>query len=270
MEAVKLKLSFCCTTADPLAERSRETLYICSPLSDAGVGEVKATIQRDHGIPTCVQRIKWAGSTLNEGRSLRSYGLEENDELEVVYHSKGDCNEIEESVQWLKEVVLRLRNDGVPDQRNFVEATFSQLAFTQQETHLRCLWAELFQPWHEPKKYTNKLYFVVLGGVDLLIELHSLVLCNKWEESPDVLKYTEFLLLHVFWSFGETFSLQRLAIKNGVMDLFLKSIGRLEVIPGEEFRDRCVTGEQWVSDGVPNLNDIADGALGVLSKYVLD
>ena len=267
METVKLKLFLHCTTAaDPTTERIIETLYLCSSLDHVKVNEIKAEIQKNYDIPTCVQKIKWAGSTLNEERFLHSYGLRENDVLEVVYYSRGACVLIVESVNWLREVVTKLRADGVPFRTDLSLESFPQLTYDQQELYLRRLWGDLFQPWHNPSKYTNKMHFVFLGGLDLLVELHSFVLQNEWADTPGVLKYTEFLLLHSFWSFGETFSLQRLAINKGAMELFLKSLQRLKVNPTEVFRDKCVTEEQWLTNGVPDLNDIADGALGVLSK----
>ena len=263
MEVLKLKLLLSCTTADPLTELVRETIYLHDSLQCTKVIDVKSIIQRELNIPACVQLIKWEETTLSDERSLYSYGLMENDELHVLYHSKGDCRTIEDSIKWLKEVLSDLKSKGVPNRISFTEHLYPLLSFDQQETHLRTLWAELFQPWHDPVKYTNKLYFMVLNGLDLMVEIFKLVLTNDWNNSPSALKYTECLLLHAFWSFGETFSLQRLTMRKGAMDLFLKSLERVRVTDSND-----TLSEAWFGSSSTDLSDIADGALGVLSKYV--
>ena len=265
MELTKLTLLLRCTTSCPSDETNREKVYVRS-LSEITLSEMKVYIQKKYNIPSCVQLIKWAGVVLYGNGTLESYGLQENDELEVKYHSKGDCEMIEDSVNWMQEVIQLLRKEGVPTQSNFKPEKFLQLSSDQQEAKFRKLWAQLFQPWRMAKKYTNKLYFIELKGLDMLIELYSFVLTNEWQDTPSVLKYTEFLLVHSFWSFSETFTLQRLAIKKGAIELFVRSLQRLEVDPHKIFKDKTVSGDDWLIDGVPDLNDIADGALGVLSK----
>lgn len=258
---VKLKLLFNCLTKDLCDDAiHKETLYMTDPLSEVKLDEVKEIVARDYSIPACVQNIKWAGQSLECLDYVR-----ENDELEVAYHSKGDCVKVQDTVTWLTDCVTSLQEYGVPTQEKFEPSTYPQLKIKRQKRHFRGLWVDLFQPWNEPMKYTNKLHFLSLGGLDLLIKLYMLVLQNEWGETPGILKYMEFAILHSLWSFGETLPLQRLSINKGALDLIIKSLKRsMSDTMNSSFKDQPSVDDTRYQ--IPTLVDVADGAMGVLGK----
>ena len=234
-------------------------------VSSTSVNELKHSIQETFSIPSCVQVVKWEGLELKGERRLQDYGIRSEDEITVEYYSEGECVSVQESVQWMSTVIDEIKLKGLPTKSNGIIESIPQLEVDNQTVYFRRLWSENFYPWKTPIKYTNKLYFIALGGLELLLKLYSLVLQNEWIETPLELKYTEFLILHAFLKFCENFTLQRLSISHGVLDMFIQSLLRAKVQTGKNFTDE-IQHDGW--NNLPDLGDIVDGAIGALCKYV--
>ena len=257
-----LRLLLKCTSAVQPTRHEKIRLF---SLPSTSTNELKQIIQETFSIPSCVQVVKWEGLELKGESRLQDYGMRTDDEITVEYYSEGDCVSVQESIQWLSTVIDKIKLKGLPKKRDGTAASriIPQLTLDQQKIYLRTLWIERFQPWKMPKKYINKIYFIELGGLDLLMELYSLLLENKWKDTPDELKYTEFLTLHTFWSFCETLDLRRLAIRHGILDMFIRSLLRAKVRLGIVFRDETLESND---PDIPDLCEIIDGAIGVLCK----
>ena len=263
-EVTTLRLLLRCTTAVHPNDIRHEKISLRS-LSSTSVSELKHSIQETFNIPSCVQVVKWEGLELKGERRLQDFRIRSEDEITVEYYSEGDCISVQESVQWMSTVIADIKLKGLPTKKDILSVSkcIPNLNVDHQTLHLRRLTTEFFYPWETPRKYTNKLYFIELGGIEMILNLYSMILQNEWTDAPAELKYTEYLILRTFLKFCENFSLQRVAMSHGVLNMLFQSLLRAKVQPGVKFTDDIVE-KGW--NNLPNLGNIIDGVTVVLCK----
>ena len=202
--------------------------------------------------------MKWEGLELKGESRLQEFGIRSEDEITVEYYSEGDCVSVQESVQWMSTVIDEIKLKGLPTKLNGIITSIPQLDVNNQTLYFGCLSAEHFKPWKTPQKYTNKLYFKELCGLDLLL---SLILEIEWMYVPPQLKYTEIIILETLGVFFENLSLQRLVISHGILDMLTRSLLRAKVQPGVKFMDDLAEKE-WVD--IPTLDQIVTTSIDIL------
>ena len=259
-ETTTLKLLLRCTTAVQPNDIRYEKISLLS-LSSTLVNELKHSIQETFNIPSCVQVVKWDGLELKGERRLQDYGIRSEDEITVEYSSEGECVSVQESVQWMSTVIDEIKLKGLPTKSNGRIFSIPQLRVDDQTIYLKKLGVELFSPW-TPQKYTNKLYFIELRGLEILLQLYAIILPNQWIDTPPQLKYTEYLILLTFRKLFENFSLQRLGMRHGVLEMVVQSLLKAKIQPGIKFTDIVERG----FTNLPDLCDIVKEAMNVLCK----
>ena len=180
----------------------------------------------------------------------------------MEYSSEGECVSVRQSVQWMSKVIDEMRVKGLPTKSNGRNFSIPQLHVDDQTLYFYKLGVERFNPW-TPQKYTNKLYFIELRGLnEILLQLYAIILPNQWIDTPPQLKYTEYLILLTFRTFFENFSLLRLGMRHGVLEMVVRSLFKAKIQPGIKFTDIVEHG----FTNLPDLCNIVKEATNVLGK----
>ena len=223
-------------------------------------------IEKECNIPSCVQSLVFDTHTLTDDMRLDVLKIRSGDTIRVNYHSDADCKEITQIINWLEMLVDALRMEN-PSHMCGISNSLDQIILVGiQAEFIEDLAFEFFFPWLNARKYANKLHFVENSGVDIIMELYSLVQRQAWKNSLLKLKYMEYGILRVLWNLSETFALRRIIVQHGGLEMCMKSLLRKKLEKGEEIIDREspgveVNNQDWI------LVETIGGALGTLCKY---
>ena len=174
--------------------------------------DVKRAIQSTYSIPTCVQRLSYQSTVLQDGDQLDS-SLRSGDTFHVTYMGRGECREVEEGVRWMWELIEALENTG-EESKAELDAL---LLRGRAENHDNNLSTHLFIPWCTDVKYVNKLHFVAEKGLDALMKLYTLATSESMKENIKC-KEVEHMCLTSIANFCATHELQKLALQYGAQD----------------------------------------------------
>ena len=190
--------------------------------------DVKRAIQSTYSIPTCVQRLSYQSTVLQDGDQLDS-SLRSGDTFHVTYMGRGECREVEEGVRWMWELIEALENTGENSNAEWGVI----LRRGRVEGHEYNLCCQLFMPWCTDVKYVNKFHFVAEKGLDAVMKLYTLVASQPHEGKITSYKYRqpheskittlkyrriENMCLVSITNFCETHEMQKLALQYGARD----------------------------------------------------
>ena len=177
--------------------------------------DVKLAIQSTYSIPTCVQRLSYQSTVLQDGDQLDS-SLRSGDTFHVTYMGRGECREVEEGVRWMWELIEALESTG-EDLKADLDVILQRGRVEGHEYNLCC---QLFMPWCTDVKYVNKFHFVAEKGLDAVMKLYTLVTSQPCEGTVMSYKYRgiENMCLLSITNFCETHEMQKLALQYGARD----------------------------------------------------
>ena len=231
------------------------------------VADVKLKVEEDFSIPMCVQSLSYEAYPLNDSTSLEEARIRSGDTFLVAYSAEGDCPEITKVVRWLELVREYLRAED-PCLEEPMSSDFEDLIkLGIRDELIENLAFKYLFPWLDSKKYANKLYFVQIGGLDVTMDIYSLLHRHPWDQCMLHLKYVEYGLLRVLWNLSETFQLRRLIMKHGGLQLCMKSLLRQKLQERESIQDKTAVDFHQENSWI--LVETIGAALGLLCKYVL-
>ena len=159
------------------------TEVLLFPTSTASLEDVKTRIEECYSIPVCVQKIIFRGTGDFDDDLLQSGNI-----LSVFCPREGDVGEVKSVTEWLKQCVeilkYLLQNSSDPNGKGKATATLPKKS-TLPEKSVEILWNKgnlnlienhLFNCWLNPSTEVNCQHFYSLGGVDLLVKYHKLLL----------------------------------------------------------------------------------------------
>ena len=79
----------------------------------------------------------------------------------------------------------------------------------------------------------NQLYFLSLGGLDLLVNIYKLIHQLPWHKLPQELQDLEYACLQIIWNFSATLGVRQMIVDNGIMEMVFKTMNRGEIAPNE-------------------------------------
>ena len=223
--------------------------------------ELKQAIESSFSIPVCVQSVSYQLAPLSDGESLLERRIRSGDTLSVSYHCEADCQLIREIIEWIQGVVTAIQSE------NGIES---------DEIHTdNLIWSGINSRYHEilpiqvfdwlsPKAFANKLYFEAEGGLTALVKLYRELTNRDWPNMRPLLKFLESISIQSIGNFGEVFSLRRISLKAGVLDMAMKSLLRKVLEPGEMIRGFGQTGNDEFEDSV--WRDVLINAVYITAK----
>ena len=255
---VSLRLILHCTESQ--TQKLKEITFPCLPCT---IKELKSTIETKCHIPECTQSLKCEMHPLINENDLKAARLRSGDAITVFYLSEGDCEEIVKVLSWMGLILASLKQE-YPSLTHGINQELNRLLIYGIECELiENLAFDYFYPWLDARKYVNKLHFLHNGGLEIIMEIYSLLLKETWGQCFLKMKYLEYGILRVLWNFSETFALRRAIIHLGGLNMCMTSLLRESVMRGEAIVDRQSprgTNQDWIL--VENIG----AALGTLCK----
>lgn len=225
--------------------------------------QLKSAIEAQCSIPACVQTLAFESHPLVSENDLRTARVRSGDAIHVSYPSEGDCEDIIQVISWMGVILATLKQETPSVHRGMSEGLNDLVTYGIEFELIENLAFEYFYPWLDARKYVNKLHFVCNGGLEIMMELYSLLQREPWGQCLLKMKYLEYGILRVLWNLSETFVLRRAIIRLGGLDMCMQSLLRESVIKGEAIVDRQSprgTNHDWIL--VENIG----AALGTLCK----
>lgn len=259
-KSVTLKLVLKCT--DTRSESVREINLPTLPLT---TGELKTAIENSCNVPACVQDLSFESHPLCGRDDVKLARIRNGDTITVRYLAEGDCKEVVEVISWMGIILAILKQENPTIYRGMSESLNDLVTHAIEFEHIENLAFNYFFPWLDAKKYANKLHFVNNGGLEIIMELYSLLQRESWGVCILKMKYLEYGILRVLWNLSESFALRRAIIRLGGLDMCMRSLMRDEVIKGEVIIDRLSpkgANQDWI------LIETICAALGTLCKYI--
>ena len=237
------------------------TLKFPEDAPPATVAKIKERIEEQFSIPVSVQSIKYEGHLLSENTNLEMMKIRPGDTFHVTYLSVGDCKEISRALQWFVLVKDGLVTEA-PSKTNPMSIALENLiTLGFVEEVIESLAYDYLYPWQDPRKYTNRLYIVQCGGLEVIMDIYDSLHKNTWVDSLLYQREIEDGILTILWNVAETFELRRLIIShNNGLDMCIKSLMRQTLEEGKPITDQADPDVSAV------LISTIRNALGLLSK----
>lgn len=260
--SVTLQLLLKCT--DNLSLSVRE---ISLPTLPSTTQELKAAIESTCNVPACVQDLSFESHPLTSNDDVKLARIRSGDTINVQYLAEGDCDEIVRVISWMGVILAILKQESPSITRGMSEGLNDLITYGIEFEFIENLAFDYFFPWLDAKKYANKLHFASNGGLEIMMELYSLLQRESWGLCLLKMKYLEYGILRVLWNLSETFALRRAIVRLGGLEMCMRSLMRENVVKGEAIVDRQSprgANQDWI------LIENIGAALGTLCKYELE
>eukprot|EP00731_Ephydatia_muelleri_P018503 Em0011g543a len=181
------------------------------------VRDIKKEVETVFSIPACVQEVEFEFVQLKDTDRVDSIRLQSGDTVFVNYKSEADCESVKVALDWMQLLTCLLQGE-VPSVTNPMSFDLNEVIRAGIDDRLmEDLAFQKFSPWTCPVKQTNKMYFVDLGGLDVLMELYSMVQREAWCTSIIEMKFLEASCMCILSNLASSNDLRRLIIsKDGV------------------------------------------------------
>ena len=246
-------------------DQTKTVKEISLPSLPCTTDELKSVIETECDIPACVQNLSFETHPLTGKYDIKLARVRSGDTINVQYLSEGDCKGIVQITSWMGLLLATLKQES-PSITQGISENLNVLVTHGIEFELiESLAFDYFFPWLDAKKYANKLHFISNGGLEIMMELYSLLQRESWGRCLLKMKYLEYGILRVLWNLSETFALRRAIIRLGGLKMCMSSLLRDDVMKGEAIVDRQSprgANQDWI------LIETIAGALGTLCKYV--
>lgn len=254
-----------CTSDKEACSSPLKTISFPSP--PCTIGEIQTRIEKDLQIPAVLQIVQVGAATLDASTELNKLRLRNHDTITVKYFAMAECSDVDNCIGWFKILVDTLNKYGMPQKTSGLSSLEVQQLLdiiTQDEQFILDLGFHLFLPWMKPEKYANKLYFINKNGLDVMMELYSLLLSVPWYQLPMKLQIVQCEMLCALWNLAETFPLRREILKHGGLEKCVRSLVQVRVKPEmfTEINEHCSVEQQQHLV----LYETIGAALGTLSK----
>ena len=189
--------------------------------------ELKQCIQSEYSIPASCQRLYFESALIGDDERLASYRVRDGDTLHVRYNSEGDVRDILGIISSMAEMVCFLESI----QPELLKGTLSRGPVTRsvKVSEVKSLTAKYFEPFATERANANRLLFVSNNGLELLHELHTILLRQPWENNPLEMQKLEFAILCVLSNITCSFFTRTLVLRRPTLDAVAQSLLRVEL-----------------------------------------
>ena len=199
--------------------------------------DIKKEVERQFSIPICIQTLAYQSTVLDDMNPIDPIHVRSGDTFHITYQTEGSCTDTVAVIDWLKKLRSALQGENASDQvylRNDIDRVIYE---GMVGSLARYLSLDLFYPWSDDSKLVNKYHFEVIGGLDVLVAVYSMILQLEWSTLSYRLKYMECICVQSLANFTQTFSLRRSVLKCGGLELCLKSLMRKMLLRGARVTD---------------------------------
>ena len=182
---------------------------------------LKESIQNEFSIPACCQRLYFESILIGDSERLDSYRIRDGDTFHVHYNSEGDVEDILEIISsirfFVESIQLALFEGVLPGEQTLTVSKIDSLN------------KKYFEPFDAERASANRLLFVCNNGLELMHQLHVMLLQQSWEDAPLAMQYLELGILSALSNITCSFSIRTLVLKRPTLDAVVQSLLRVKV-----------------------------------------
>ena len=236
------------------------------------VGELKEAIQNEFDIPVYDQKLSFGCSLMEDGESLDFYRLKDGDQITVEYTAKAQVESVFLLIAALRETLDFLK--GI--ENKLKSQHFNSFHFSRKISDTLCV-KDIDRCVQQlvggDDGWTNAKFFLKNGGLDLVEEIHSILLGQQWGKICHIdLLYLEKCLLDILVKISIANRLQQPVVAskhiclNNIIGSFLRVPVSSHNITVPDNPNLSTTTKQ---DQLQLLTDVILISLTCLSKYVV-
>ena len=225
---------------------------------------VKEQIEASFNVPVCSQRLEYESFVMKDGDEIGSFHIRSGDTLTVTYKAKAMCDEIRLVVDWMRSLKSLMERQTLHTDADD-QQVYSTIMFGYQTGIMEDLAYEKFSPWVSPVTQANQLYFLQIGGLEVLLDLYSLMLQQAWSEIAMENKYVEYACMIVIAQLASSLEYRKMIIRRGVLPMCLKSLLRVNLKKGAQVEDDSGSqGPKERNDAI--LHYVIQSVVSILAK----
>ena len=244
-EKTSLLVRFECLSAKTITTNEIEL----PPVST--VQQIKEYFEEKHDIPVCLQTIRHSSVVLKQDTSVSSLRLRDGDEFHLTYYATAECQAVSGVIQWLEELNQYFEERNIP------------FYFLDRRV-LRDLSFDLFFPWESAIKRANRHFFIVKGGLKVLMQLYKVILRPEWMKIDPAIKILEFDMLSALWNLSEAVLFRHAILEQDGLSMCIQSLLRMPVDGSEPLKvPDAAPGEEVML--VFLIHETIQRAIGVLT-----
>ena len=202
--------------------------------------EVKEHIQSNFKVPRCCQALYFDSVLLHEGETLYLYRIRDGDTLQVHYNSEADIEEVLDIISTMRKMIPFIESIqpelSVERVSHDLDVRISQ---NVKSTLVESLAFEYFFPCASEKADANRLFFIDSGGLDLMHDLHTVLLQQPWSVTPLEMQYLEHAILRTLWNLTASFLVRTEVLKRPTLSTTAQSMLRVQILPKMQVKAPC-------------------------------
>ena len=222
----------------PTKTKTEKTLHL-EQLPET-VLEVKEHIQSKFKVPRCCQALYFDSVLLRERETLYLYRIRDGDTLHVHYNSEADIEEVLDIISTMKKMIPFIESiqPELSEERvsHDLDVRISQ---NVKSTLVESLAFEYFFPCASEKADANRLLFIDNGGLDLMHDLHTVLLQQPWRLTPLEMQYLEHAILRTLWNLTASFLVRTEVLKRPTLSITAQSMLRVQIHPRMQVKASC-------------------------------
>ena len=217
----------------------------------SSVQQIKKYFEDKYDIPVCLQTIRHNSVVLKQDTPVASLRLRHEDELHLTYYAVAECQSVSRVIEWLGDLEDHFEESSIP------------YSFLDQRV-LKDLSFDLFFPWESATKRANRHFFIVNGGLKMLMRLYKVILRFEWTNNDAAIKILEFDMLSALWNLSEAVLFRHAILEEGGLSMCIESLLRVSVNGSEPLEvPSAVPSEEAMLSFL--IHETIQRAIGVLT-----
>jgi len=201
------------------------------------VSEIKEQIQSKFKVPSCCQTLYFESVLLREGESLYAYHIRDEDVLHVDYNSEADIEEVLDIISTMRKMITFIVSIQPELSSESISQEFdTRIARNIKATQVEGLFSKYFVPFASERADANRLLFVHNEGVEVLHELHVMLLKQPWRTTPLEMQHLEHAILCTTGLLSASILRGTQVLKRDTLNAITESMLRVQILPNKPIK----------------------------------
>ena len=196
------------------------------------VSEIKEQIQRKFKVPSCCQTLYFESFLLREGESLYAYHIRDEDVLHVDYNSEADIEEVLDIISTMRKMIPFIVSIQPELSSESISQEFdTRIVQNVKDIQVESLSSKYFVPFASERADANRLLFMHNEGLEVMHELHIMLLKQPWRKTPREMQYLEHAILYTLANLSASILGGTQVLKRYTLNAITESMLRVKIIP---------------------------------------
>jgi len=212
--------------------KTRKERQLCLEQPPKTVVEVKEQIQRKFKVPRCCQALYFDSVLLREGESLYPYRIRDEDILRVDYNSEADIEEVLDIISTMRKMITFIVSIQPELSSESISQEFdTRIVQNVKDIQVESLSSKYFVPFASERADANRLLFMHNEGLEVMHELHIMLLKQPWRKTPLEMQYLEHAILYTLANLSASILGGTQVLKRYTLNAITESMLRVKIIP---------------------------------------